>query len=78
MLGLTPLCVELQEGGEEVTLYLEMACNEMFGVGSGWTCGPDPPDEGKTFALKTCKLAPFDVRAWDLLWVRTHARKHKC
>jgi hypothetical protein len=41
----------------------------MFGVGSGWTCGPDPPDESKTFALKTCKIAPFDVRAWDLLWV---------
>lgn len=52
-----------------MTLYIEMACNEMFGVGSGWTCGPDPPDESKTFSLKVCSIAPFEVRAWDLLWV---------
>lgn len=56
-----------------MTLYLEMACNEMFGVSAGWTCGPDPPDESKTFTLKTCKIAVFDSRAWDLLWVHLEA-----
>jgi len=52
-----------------VTLYLEMACNEIFGVSAGWSCGPDAPDESKTFSLKKCKLAIFDVRAWDFYWV---------
>ncbi len=57
--------------GEKITGFVEMACNQMFGNGAGWTCGPDPPDENKTFTLKTAKVAVFNRDVWDLLWVST-------
>ena len=43
--------------GEHLTLYVEMACNRLFGI------------EGTPrFVLQQAKIAVFDREAWDLLW----------
>ncbi len=51
-------------GGERMTLYIEMACNSLFGV---------PLGEGDLRArllglLQQAEIAVFDREAWDLLW----------
>jgi len=48
-----------------VVLYLEMACNGMFGVGKdGMINAPDP---NRTFTIKKRKIATLDKEAYDLL-----------
>ncbi len=52
------------------TLYVEVACTNMFGVGEGsqWGgLGPTPPDLARRFPLKACHVAQFDREAWQLL-----------
>lgn len=49
------------------SLYLECACNEMFG-NSPWKVGPAPPDESREYNIKTAHLAIFNRDCWDLLW----------
>ena len=44
-------------GGEQITLYVEMACNRLFGV-----------DKRARYALEQAEIAVFDCEAWDLLW----------
>lgn len=44
-----------RSGGEEFTLYVEMACNGMFGVGNGGMI--QPPDPDRRFALAAAELA---------------------
>ena len=44
-------------GGEHLTLYVEMACNRLFGI-----------EGGLRFILKQAEIAAFDRDAWDLLW----------
>jgi alpha-mannosidase len=44
-------------GGERICLYVEMACNTLFGI-----------DPLNIFPLKQAEIAVFDHEAWDLLW----------
>lgn len=55
----------LAEGGEEMTLYIELACNGLFGAGRGGDI--EPPDMDRYYELEECCLAVFDPNAWELL-----------
>jgi alpha-mannosidase len=44
-------------GGEQLTLYVEMACNRLFGI-----------EGSPRFVLQQAEIAGFDRQAWDLLW----------
>ena len=44
-------------GGEHLTLYVEMACNRLFGV-----------DQRARYVLEQAELGVFDRAAWDLFW----------
>lgn len=51
-------------GGETMTLYIEIACNDLFGA---------PLDKNETRArlmglLRQAEIAVFDRAAWELLW----------
>lgn len=50
--------VKSARGGERITLYIETACNSLFGL-DGF------PDRRP---LQQAELAVFDRAAWDLLW----------
>lgn len=52
------------QGGEKVVLYVEMACNGMFGNGLNGQI--NPPDPNRMFTLKTCELRVFDREAFEL------------
>jgi alpha-mannosidase len=43
--------------GEKHSLYIEMACNRLFGI-----------SPGITFPLRQAEIAVFDKDAWNLLW----------
>lgn len=45
--------------------FVECACNELFG-NSNWEVGPTAPDPGKTYSLKTCKMALVLPAFWKL------------
>ena len=45
-------------------LYIEMACNGMFGGGSGLI---DPPSDDKTYTLSTAEIRVFNRKAYELL-----------
>lgn len=51
-------------GGERVTLYVEMACNEMFGAGDGMMIGP--PNPNRHFTLGEAAIGAFDREKWEL------------
>jgi alpha-mannosidase len=44
-------------GGELITLYVEMACNRLFGV-----------EARQRYSLEQAEIGAFDPEAWDLLW----------
>jgi alpha-mannosidase len=52
-------------GGETDTLYVEIACNGLFGAGRGGDI--EPPDPDKFYKLEECCIAIFDAEAWSLL-----------
>ncbi|KAF7726851.1 Glycoside hydrolase, 38 vacuolar alpha mannosidase [Apophysomyces ossiformis] len=52
-------------GGEIIQFYIEMACNGMFGAGSGLI---GPPDPNRFFNLNELDLAVPNKLAWDLLY----------
>lgn len=53
-------------GGESVRLYIEVACNGMFGVGE---LNQNPNAIGHQLGLlRQAELALFDPEAWELLW----------
>ncbi len=45
------------QGGERLTLYVEMACNRLFGI-----------EKRQRYVLEQAEIAAFDREAWDLLW----------
>ncbi|KAI9329689.1 galactose mutarotase-like domain-containing protein [Zopfochytrium polystomum] len=59
--------VEKAKGGEEVKLYIEIACNTLFGNGRNGG-GINPPDPSKQFTLKAAELRVPHREAFDLLW----------
>lgn len=54
------------EGGEVIQLYIEMACNGMFGAAS--TGLISPPDPNRFFNLNEVDLAVPNKLAWELLY----------
>jgi alpha-mannosidase len=52
--------------GKSVELFIEVACNKLFGFGSP-TFISNPPDDA-TFTLTTCELALLDTKADKLFW----------
>lgn len=50
------------KGGEQIELYVEMAVNQLFGIGE------DTNDSTQLGTLRQCEIAVFDRDAWDLLW----------
>ena len=50
-------------GGEEVELWIEMACNQLFGQPGA---GERPYLTALPYVLERCDLAAFDGEAWDL------------
>ncbi len=62
----TARLVSEAEGGEELTVYVEVACNHLLGAdgvpGLPW---PDPPPRPSHW-LQTCEIRSFDPEAWDL------------
>eukprot|EP01126_Amoeba_proteus_P024131 TRINITY_DN2427_c0_g1_i5.p1 TRINITY_DN2427_c0_g1~~TRINITY_DN2427_c0_g1_i5.p1 ORF type:complete len:1066 (-),score=226.52 TRINITY_DN2427_c0_g1_i5:155-3352(-) len=55
------------EGGEEIDLVIEMACNGMFGnPASGHFL--NPPVEGLTFTHSKAEVAVLNSKAWQLFW----------
>ncbi|MCL5994751.1 MAG: alpha-mannosidase [Chloroflexi bacterium] len=48
-------------GGEKITLYIEIACNGLFGI----TGDTQPSHIG---LLRQAEIAAFDCEAWELLW----------
>ncbi len=52
------------KGGESLVLYVEMAANNLFGLGYGG----DPSRLAMVGMLRQAEIAAFDREAWDLLW----------
>lgn len=49
-----------------IELYLEMACNEMFGNAVGGMI--KPPDPNRSFTLASCELVIINIQAHKLYW----------
>mmetsp|Transcript_21405 Transcript_21405/g.87424 ORF Transcript_21405/g.87424 Transcript_21405/m.87424 type:complete len:104 (+) Transcript_21405:475-786(+) len=60
-----PLFHEVPSGGAEVVVYVEMACNGLFGAGRGGDI--EPPDPDCSYTLSECGVSTFDAEAWQLL-----------
>ncbi|KAG0332262.1 Glycoside hydrolase, 38 vacuolar alpha mannosidase [Podila humilis] len=54
------------KGGEMIELYIEMACNGMFGVGKDDNI--NPPDENRTFTLTQVEIAVPNKAVWQLYY----------
>lgn len=52
------------KGGESLVLYVEMAINNLFGLGVVL----DPARLAQIGILRQAEIAVFDREAWDLLW----------
>jgi hypothetical protein len=59
--------LEPAQRNQRVTLYLELACNELFG-NSKWNVGPCEPDPTRAYSLKQCEIAIMNKEVWHLLW----------
>ena len=46
-------------------MYIEMACNEMFGAGEGGLINPTNPD--RYFTLSCCEAVVFDRQVYRLI-----------
>ena len=56
--------IELHQDGRPFDLYIEMACNGMFGNGQDGLI--NPPNERKFFHLNTCELVILQEKVADL------------
>jgi alpha-mannosidase len=57
--------VPVARAGDTVRVYVEIACNGLFGAGRGGDI--EPPDPLKFYKLEECCVAAFDPLAWALL-----------
>ncbi|XP_052810872.1 alpha-mannosidase 2C1-like isoform X3 [Mya arenaria] len=60
-----PLSESLQADNRSFTVYIEMACNGMFGAGDNGMIAP--PDLNRQFTLSCCEVAVFDRRVYNLI-----------
>ncbi|XP_055352716.1 alpha-mannosidase 2C1-like [Paramacrobiotus metropolitanus] len=58
------LSKQLTAGQRQRELWLEVACNDLFGAGAGGMI--NPPDPAKTFSVKKAAVALFDREVFDL------------
>lgn len=56
----------LSEFKGQTVIYVEVACNGMFGAGNAGFI--QPPDMNRTFLFKTCELVSINVDAHSLFW----------
>ncbi|TPX59664.1 hypothetical protein SpCBS45565_g07680 [Spizellomyces sp. 'palustris'] len=56
------------KGGEQIELYVEVACNGMFGAGIGGNGSINPPEEDRHYRLTTAEIIVPNTDAFDLLW----------
>ncbi|KAG0012639.1 Glycoside hydrolase, 38 vacuolar alpha mannosidase [Entomortierella chlamydospora] len=54
------------KGGETIELFVEMACNGMFGTGNGGLI--NPPDNNRSFQLAQVEIAVPNKAAWQLYY----------
>ncbi|KAI8597961.1 glycosyl hydrolases family 38 N-terminal domain-containing protein, partial [Dissophora ornata] len=54
------------QGGEFIELYIEMACNGMFGAGKNGLI--NPPDEKRQFLLAQVEILVRNKAAWSLFY----------
>ncbi|KAG0297906.1 Glycoside hydrolase, 38 vacuolar alpha mannosidase [Linnemannia gamsii] len=54
------------KGGDAIDLWVEMACNGMFGAGKNGVI--NPPEENRTFHLSQVELAVPNHAAWQLFY----------
>ncbi|KAG0213254.1 Glycoside hydrolase, 38 vacuolar alpha mannosidase [Mortierella sp. GBA30] len=54
------------KGGDTVELFVEMACNGMFGTGKNGQI--NPPDENRVFQLSHVEIAVPNKAAWKLFY----------
>ncbi|XP_060596944.1 alpha-mannosidase 2C1-like isoform X1 [Ruditapes philippinarum] len=59
-----PLTEKLTEDHLSFTVYVEMACNGMFGAGTDTMISP--PNLEKQFTLSTCEVAVYNRQAFNL------------
>ena len=55
-----------RKDGSELVFYVEMACNEMFGTGTGMMIAPNNPN--RHFTLERCEIVEVDREANALYW----------
>ncbi|KAF9353142.1 Glycoside hydrolase, 38 vacuolar alpha mannosidase [Mortierella sp. NVP85] len=58
--------VKKAKGGETIDLFVEMACNGLFGAGKDELI--NPPDENKRFLLAQVEIAVPNKAAWQLYY----------
>jgi alpha-mannosidase len=54
--------VKTAQGGEKLSLWVEIACNHLFGLEGG------PVATAQVGLLRQAEIAVFDRSAWDLYW----------
>ena len=57
------MLLESASGGEEIEMYLEMACNGLFGAGEK---NHNLPEHHLPFMFEYARLGQFDPVAWDM------------
>ncbi|XP_061176887.1 alpha-mannosidase 2C1-like [Saccostrea echinata] len=60
-----PLSKAMGKDKKRCSLYIEMACNGILGVGGDSMIGP--PDMNRTFTLSQAEIAIFDREVYDLI-----------
>lgn len=50
-----------------IVVFVEVSCNEMFGLSADWVCGPAAPVTAKEFTLKRCEVAVYDTEVAALV-----------
>lgn len=68
-----------QEGNIRAVLFLECACNELFG-NSKWQVGPTAPDPGRSYSIKSAGLVLRSNclwKLWNAFTVITDIAKHQ-
>ncbi|GJJ70118.1 alpha-mannosidase [Entomortierella parvispora] len=58
--------VKSAKGGETLHLYVEMACNGMFGTGKNGVI--NPPEDNRTFQLAKAEIVVPNKPAWELYY----------
>jgi alpha-mannosidase len=54
--------------GRPLVYFVEVACNEMFGLSADWVCGPAAPKTSAEFVLKRCEIAVHGTSAAALYY----------